>query len=293
MKTLTVYGLLTVLLLTPLGALHAQQREAQPKGEPSNAKEAATKKTAVDQATDDKYQQWKATCSAAEQAWLSVLEANLGNFYLPIYKLDKVRGNITAWDYVKDDLQLPRVLLIGDSISRGYTLAVRQALAGKANVHRAPENCGRSANGLKKLPVYLGEGKWDVIHFNFGIHDRTTDGNVYADNLEKIVAQLAKTGAKLIWARTTPAANAKNNEKFSPEQCAAVNRIADGIMQKHGIPIDDLCALVQPRLAELQLPNNVHFKEAGYAVLGGQVAAEILAVLGATKVPPTAANQGK
>ncbi len=43
----------------------------------------------------------------------------------------------------------PRVLLIGDSISMGYTLGVRARLAGKANVHRPPENCGDTARGVK------------------------------------------------------------------------------------------------------------------------------------------------
>src|SRR5262245_19998634 len=69
---------------------------------------------------------------------------------------------------VQDDPTLPRVLLIGDSISMGYTLPVRRKLAGKYNVHRPPANCGNTARGLKQLDEWIGEGKWDVIHFNFG-----------------------------------------------------------------------------------------------------------------------------
>ena len=45
-----------------------------------------------------------------------------------------------AFEPVKDDPTLPRILLIGDSISIGYTPATRKLLAGKANVHRIPEN---------------------------------------------------------------------------------------------------------------------------------------------------------
>ena len=103
-----------------------------------------------------------------------------------------------------DDPKLPRVLLIGDSVSRGYTLAVRNTLAGRANVHRAPENCGGTSRALAKLDVWLGEGKWDVIHFNFGIHDRATATADYARRLEQIIARLRLTGATLIWASTTP-----------------------------------------------------------------------------------------
>lgn len=264
--------------LASLISLPGSELMAAPGVEPSNASELATKKVklAYDLAADA---QRKAAMLPAEANWETVLEQNLGNFYLPIYKKEKLAGQKTAWDFVKDDPRLPRVLLIGDSISRGYTLVVRHALAGKANVHRAPANCGPTAMGLQKLPVWLGEGKWDVIHFNFGIHDRNTDEAVYTANLEQIVVQLQKTGAKLIWARTTPPASGENKEKFTVEQCAQVNRVADAIMRKHGIPADDLYAAVAPRLAELQNKNDVHFNGAGYDILGRQVASEILAAI--------------
>ena len=72
---------------------------------------------------------------------------------------------------VRDDESLPRVLLIGDSISIGYHLDVRSALAGVANVHRPTENGGPTSNGVEKLEEWLaehGERPWDVIHYNFG-----------------------------------------------------------------------------------------------------------------------------
>src|SRR5688572_21808238 len=76
-----------------------------------------------------------------------------------------------AFEPITDDPKLPRVLLIGDSISIGYTLAVRDLLKGKANVHRIPTNGGPTTNGLARLKQWLGDGKWDVIHFNWGLHD--------------------------------------------------------------------------------------------------------------------------
>jgi hypothetical protein len=95
--------------------------------------------------------------------------------------LDKVNEGESAADSdskgndamrpVKDDPKLPRVLLIGDSISIGYTVAVRERLKGKANVHRIPQNGGATEVGLDKMTAWLGKGKWDVIHFNFGLHD--------------------------------------------------------------------------------------------------------------------------
>src|SRR5262245_37152009 len=64
---------------------------------------------------------------------------------------------------VADDPTLPRILLIGDSISMGYTIPVRNLLKGKANVHRIPENGGPTTNGLGKLQSWLGNNHWDVI----------------------------------------------------------------------------------------------------------------------------------
>src|SRR5262249_23387958 len=113
---------------------------------------------------DEQYQAVVAKLPPDQQAWERTLQENLGGFYLPIHKRDKVAGRSNAWDFVQDDPKLPRVLLIGDSVSRGYTQAARKALAGKANVHRAPENCGPTANGLNKLDVWLGDRHWKVIH---------------------------------------------------------------------------------------------------------------------------------
>ncbi|NUQ66092.1 MAG: SGNH/GDSL hydrolase family protein [Pirellulales bacterium] len=239
---------------------------------------AAAKKPAVDAATEEKYQALVATLPSEEQAWERTLEANLGSFYLPIHKAERVKGITNAWAFVKDDPNLPRVLLIGDSVSRGYTMAVRKELVGKANVHRAPENCGGTANGLKKLDVWLGDGKWDVIHFNFGIHDRSTPPVDYEDRLEKIVAGLQKTGATLIWASTTPIPK-DDAAKQTPESIVQRNALAVRIMQRHSIAVDDLFTFITPHLATAQNPNDVHFNAKGYDLLGAQVAQSVLTAL--------------
>ena len=246
-----------------------------PKGEPTNAKEAAAKKAALDAAVDVKYQAWVAKLSPVEQAWEAVLQQQLGGFYLPLHKRDKIAGKSNAWDFVKDDPKLPRVLLIGDSVSRGYTQPTRKVLAGKADVHRAPANCGPTASGLKNLDAWLGEGKWDVIHFNFGIHDRATPAADYVKRLEEIVIRLEKTGAKLIWASTTPIPD-NPAQKQTAVSIVEKNALAAEVMKKHGIPTDDLFAAITPHLAELQNPNDVHFKGEGYDFLGAQVGEAIL-----------------
>jgi hypothetical protein len=259
------------VLLTGL-ALSAVLSSPLQGAEPTNAKEAAKRKPTKGYSEEaDKAR--KARMSPAELAWEKVLEENLGGFYLPLYKKAKAEGRATAWDYVKDEPGLPRVLLIGDSISRAYTLTVRKELKGMANVHRAPANCGPTSTGLKKLSVWLGDGKWDLIHFNFGIHDRNTKPKEYAKRLEEIVVRLKKTGAKLLWASSTPLS--EGTMKFKRGMMPPKNEIAASIMKKHGIPVNDLYKVALPLIEKFQNKDGCHFKEEGNVELGKAVAAVI------------------
>lgn len=226
----------------------------------------------------------KAKMSPDELAWERLLEENLGAFYLPRYKQDKAAGKVTAWDYVKDNPNLPRILLIGDSISRGYTVQVREALAGKVNVHRAPANCGSTGTGLRKLHIWLGDGKWDLIHFNFGIHDQNSKPDDYATRLEQIVQMLKATGAKLVWASSTPLSG-KMLDKTKNDPMVRLNKTAAEVMKRYGIPVDDLYAVVKPTLATIQGPDGCHYRPAGYKFLGQAVAECIREQLGIKAKP--------
>jgi acyl-CoA thioesterase-1 len=191
-----------------------------------------------------------------------------------------------AFAVVKDDPALPRVLLIGDSISIGYTVPVRELLAGKANVHRIPENGGPTINGLAKLDSWLGSGKWDVIHFNWGLHDiRQDDGKNqqvkigdYEKNLTELVTRLKASGAKLIWCSTTPVP--KGADRREPGDEVQYNAVAKKIMDAGGIMIDDLYAFALPLEEKIQRPANVHYTDEGSKVLAEKVAASILEALG-------------
>ena len=245
-------------------------------GEPTNEAEAAEKRVSESERIERLYQAKKATLSPERLAWEILLEENLGNdFYLPIHKRDFVNGVSTGWDFVADDPNLPRVLLIGDSISRGYTLPTRKVLAGKANVHRAPENCRHTANGLQKLDMWLGTKKWDVIHFNFGIHDRRTPIPEYINRLTQIVTRLQATGATLIWATTTPVPYDPKKER-TDTSIVERNAAAAVLMERHSIAINDLYTAIKPHLATLQKPKqDVHFKAAGNEFLANRVAEAI------------------
>ncbi len=188
-----------------------------------------------------------------------------------------------AMDPIQDVAGLPRVLLIGDSISIGYTLPVRKLLEGKANVHRIPTNGGPTKNGVANIAKWLGTSKWDVIHFNWGIHDlkympdgkRQVEPVDYEANLRSLVATLKKTGAKLVWATTTPIPEGELNPPRKFGQVKEYNEIAAKVMAENGVAVDDLNAHITPQLATMQNPRDVHYTSAGSEFLAKQVAEEI------------------
>ncbi len=186
---------------------------------------------------------------------------------------------------VPENPSLPRALLIGDSISIDYTEPTRELLDGRVNVQRIPWNGGDTRYGLQRLNEAVGGVKWDVIHFNFGLHDlRCTDGQYqvpieeYEKNLREILRRLKFTGARLTWASTTPVPEGAGGR--IPGDEARYNAVAKKAIEENGVPVNDLYAFAMPRLKELQQPNNVHFHDAGSRVLAKRVAASILSALG-------------
>ncbi len=202
---------------------------------------------------------------------------------------------------VEDVEGLPRVLLIGDSISIGYTVAVQEMMKGKANVHRPLTNCGPTTRGLESLSDWLdtgGAGKtWDVIHFNWGLHDlkymgpnkenladpgaETSTPQVsqddYRKNLAELVSRLKETGATLIWRNTTPVPEGARGRVVGDS--AIYNAIAADVMKDAGVSTHDLFTFAKERAAEIQKPADVHYTPEGSEVLASDVVRVIEAAL--------------
>lgn len=200
-----------------------------------------------------------------------------------------------------------RVLILGDSISIGYTPFVQKMLAEELTVLRPmrgekPENCSGTTSGIANIDRWLqiDGGKWDVIHFNWGLHDlkhvkpgdpkgaasdSPTDPpqatvEVYEKNLREIVAKLKATGAKLIFATTTPVPEGKMSVYRSDADAVKYNETALKVMKENGITVNDLYTFVKPQMSELQKqPANVHFTDPGSEALATEVVAAVKAAL--------------
>ena len=197
---------------------------------------------------------------------------------------------------ITDDPSLPRVLIIGDSISIGYTLPLRAALKGVANVHRPPTNCAHTWRGLEKIDEWLGDGKWDLIHFNWGLHDlkyvdqegrlalppegkQVSTLEEYGKNLDKLVQRLRQTGAKLIWRPTTPVPEGAAGR--IPADLPKYNQVARKVTDRYGIGVDDMNAFIAANNIPHSRPDNVHFSKEASTQLAENSAAAIRRALSA------------
>ena len=202
-----------------------------------------------------------------------------------------------SWTFTPDP-NLPNVLILGDSISIDYTRDVRALLQGKANVFRPmnasgtnAENCSGTTKGVQWIDRWLGNRRWAVIHFNFGLHDlkhvarpgdeaATSDPNdprqatvdQYRRNLELVVGKLRATGARLVFATTTPVPVGATNPLREPEEPPRYNTAALEVMKANGVRVNDLFSFCVPQLEKLQRPKNVHFTPSGSKALAGEVA---------------------
>jgi len=201
-----------------------------------------------------------------------------------------------------DDPRLPRVLVVGDSISMNYEKAARDALKGIANYHRNEGNCFSTCHGIAFMEYWMGDHTrkglhWDVIQFNHGLHDLKQPSaeapyavpiEVYKKNLKKEIEIAKKSGATLIWCSTTPVPNSSGG-KYGRQKGAEkeFNKAALEVMRQYPeIQINDLCKVVNDSSVfdNWRRGSDVHFYKAEeQALLGKAVAAAVIKALAARK----------
>jgi hypothetical protein len=198
----------------------------------------------------------------------------------------------TVWDtaywYNANEDKLPRVLLLGDSIIRGYESRVRDELAGVASVaFWATSRCPTDPSYLKQLAYILEEQPYAVIHFNNGLHSLNTDPKEWATALRAAYALLHEKapGAKIIWTSSTPVKDAGRTGKVK-----VLNAIGERIAQEQGLPIDDLFALMDPLDRAVFWTDTYHFNPEARAMQGVRVSTCIRAALGGKTATPAEAR---
>ena len=142
------------------------------------------------------------------------------------------------WISHANETNLPRVLLIGDSIVRDYYPEVEKHLAGKAFVARlSTSRFVADPVFLKEIELVLDGTKFDVIQFNNGMHGWQHSEAEYRKAFPRIYQNNSGScaEAKLVWATTTPLRDGKGtsydtNADYSDERIAARNAIAAEIV---------------------------------------------------------------
>ncbi len=185
------------------------------------------------------------------------------------------------WISHANETNLPRVLLIGDSITRGYYPEVEKRLAGKAFVARlSTSRFAADPVLLKEIALVLDETRFDVIHFNNGMHGWQHSEAEYRKAFPKFLAAIKSHAprAKLIWANTTPLRDGKGTTyepkaEYSDARITARNAIAAEIVAAQKIPIDDLNAAVNGHPEYHS--DNVHFNSEGIQIQAAQVSAQV------------------
>lgn len=190
-----------------------------------------------------------------------------------------------------------KVLIIGDSISLGYTPFVQKKLEAVADVFHHPGNAKHTGNGIELVESWIGDSiDWDIIHFNWGLWDlcyRHPDSKVqgnrdkvngtitftldeYVSNLETIIRKIkTKSDAKLIFVTTTYVP--ENEAGRFQEDALRYNEAATRIMKENGIVVHDI---FQKSKAIHDLhgkgSDDVHYTEAGSELLGAEISTFLL-----------------
>ena len=224
---------------------------------------------------------------------LVTLSFILSFFFMAQAQPKKKTARVNPMAPIEEVKNLPHALIIGDSISIGYTLPTRALLKGKVNLHRIPTNGGPTTKGVTEIEKWLGTRKWDLIHFNWGLHDLKYMGkdgtnlvpkekggivqvslSEYEKNLEKLVIRMKKSAKQLVWRNTTPIPPGSKARYVGDS--LKYNEVAAQLMKKQGVPILDLFTPSKKNMKDWMKEADVHYHAHGSQALAERVAEDIL-----------------
>ncbi len=194
-----------------------------------------------------------------------------------------------------EDPRLPRILIIGDSISGHYINAVRDGMRGRANVIGESSMVKGTwasmdprfyradwASKDDNLKTFLAErGPFQIVHFNNGIHNffgaKPGDELPYAEQLRKVVATIRGAGAIALFANSTGTVG-DNTIAKSPNyltNCKTFNAAAEKVMAELNVPVTDIYGALQPRIKELISQDLIHPKAEAEPIMAGAIIARL------------------
>jgi len=190
---------------------------------------------------------------------------------------------------------MKNLLLIGDSIRRGYDQSVKKTLEGKANVIFPEDNCRFAAYLLRHFHEYLNDIKGediDVIHWNAGLWDCLrlfeeephTPLNVYEYYIDRVCIRIKKIcpKASVIFATSTKVISEKMTGDFKRynEEIEMYNQAAVKIVKKYGFKVNDLYALSETLPEEAHSDAVHYYTPMGTEAFTNQVLSFVLPELG-------------
>lgn len=187
------------------------------------------------------------------------------------------------WDNA--DREGRRVLLIGDSITRGYWPAVSAALQGTCFVDRLTTSKGPDHPAFRyELDYFLRQTglRYAAIHFNNGLHAAHLSAADYGRCLEEAVTHLLENAgeARVMLTTSTPVTVPGQGAQPAPfnEQVKQRNAEVVRLAQQYGLPVDDLYAAAENR-PDIRLADGFHYTEEGYRLLGATVTEKLRGLL--------------
>lgn len=166
----------------------------------------------------------------------------------------------------------PRVLLIGDSITKGYYNSVSTLLKDRANCSRfATSACVSDPAFLVQLQAMFTQYEYDVIHFNNGLHGIGYTEEEYRDGYIKALKYIRKESpsSKLVLALSTPLNTETPQNNLNP-RINARNKIVRELAKMCGAEINDLHSISEGHPEYYS--DAYHYKAEAVELQGKQVA---------------------
>eukprot|EP01047_Picozoa_sp_COSAG01_P050639 COSAG01_NODE_5138_length_4460_cov_2.442559_2_plen_327_part_00 len=191
------------------------------------------------------------------------------------------------------DPEMVQYMCMGDSVSKGIYPQLSRLAPQWESFHPSSNEgggCGNTVRGKDCTPLWLRGAtaaalhrKWDIVTFNYGLHDLAQDGErqtiaQYRRNLANITATLRGAGGspRLFWISSTPVPDVPLGPPRNQSDVPLYNAAAADVMTEFDVPIIDLYSFALRHCGNnshytscpgFQKPGNVHFEKAGYAAM--------------------------